>query len=94
MVKIETGVQISEDFPAGKSSEYIWMMGQPWPVPAENDSKILRVEAFGEELTEMRKRFAGGQSVRESGTTGTETCRTWYLQEARYVSAQMRIFYP
>lgn len=94
MVKIEMAVQISQEYPAGKSDEFIWMSGQPWPVPAEEDIKIIRLEVFGTELEELTRRFAGGQSQREAGQTGRETCRTWYMQDARYVSEQMRIFYP
>ena len=92
MIKIEMAIEISREYPTGKSTEYIWMVGNPWPVPAEDDIKIQRIESFGTELEEIGKKFSGGQSLKN--IDGLAICRTWYLDEARYISEQMRIFYP
>jgi hypothetical protein len=92
MIKIEMDVEVSPQFPSGKSAEYIWMLGQPWPVSAEEDSKVQRIEAFGAELEAIGPKFSGGQRL--ENLDGLVICRTWYLETARYVSGQMRVFYP
>jgi hypothetical protein len=87
MVKIETVVRISEQFPAGKSSEYIWLQGQPWPVPKEEDHFLLRIEAFGPEMEWMKERLS-------RSTVATDHLMVWYRSDAAYVSEQMRTFWP
>jgi hypothetical protein len=93
MIKIEMAVQVFPEFPAGKSSEYIWMLGQPWPITPDEDGKIMRLEAFGTELDTITGRFSGGASIKADNSERV-LCRTWYGNDARYVSEQMRIFYP
>ena len=92
MIKIEMAVEVSQEYPTGKSTEYIWMVGEPWPVPAEDDTKIQRIESFGAELEEVGNKFSSGRSLKN--LDGLVICRTWYFDEARYISRQMRIFYP
>jgi hypothetical protein len=94
MVKIEMAVEISREYPTGKSRELIWLIGQSWPVTPDDDVKIMRLEAFGAELeTEIGPRFSGGASIKGDKSERV-LCRTWYGNEARYVSEQMRMFYP
>jgi hypothetical protein len=93
MIKIQMAVEITEDAPQGKSQEFIWMLGQSWPVPMDKDARIIRLEAFGTELDTIGPRFSGGESITNE-VTKRDVCRTWYGNDARYLSEQMRIFYP
>lgn len=91
MVKIETTVRVSQEFPAGKSGEYIWIEGQPWPVSEEEEQSVISVEVFGDELTNPVLTAIGHSE--DLKTAGRVTCRTWRQEKARYVSAQMRAVY-
>ena len=96
MLKIQTAVKISEKFPAGRSSEYIWLDGQPWPVPEEE--RVMRLEAFGDELNNAHvKRLTNlFRSEKMYGAAATKplihVC--WFTEEAQKVSEQMRYAYP
>jgi hypothetical protein len=93
MIKAETAPRISGEFPKGKSDEFIWLDGQPWTVAAEDDKRILKIEIFGPELENSRVKNLGGGTEMKS-TDGTVVLRTLLLDDARYFSAQMRLFYP
>lgn len=91
MVKIETAIRITPEFPAGKSSEYIWIEGQRWPVPEEEELSVMCIEVFGDELDNTTLKSIGHSEDLKSGAR--VTCRTWYQDRARYVSQQMRAVY-
>jgi len=91
MIKIEMAVEVAAQYPAGRSRERIWMVGSSWPINPEDDTKIIRIEAFGPELEAIGPRFFGGEILKNDA--GLVTCRTWRTNDARYVSEQMRIFY-
>jgi hypothetical protein len=93
MVKIEMAVEITAEHPRGHAPEFIWLMGQPWPIASDDDAKIIRLEAFGTELDTIGPRFSGGTSIKGDNSERV-LCRTWYGNDARYVSEQMRIYYP
>lgn len=102
MIKIQTVVKISAQFPTGHSDEYIWLDGQPWPIAAENHGDILKIECFGPELQNERiKALGGGEQLSAmpmidgvpSGPAVLQY-RTWIRDEAVYVSRQMKTFYP
>lgn len=94
MIKIQLVAQVTPEYPAGRAGELLWSKGQPWPIAQEDDEKIVMIEAFGDELAEISPRFSGGRTLKDEAGKGKETCRTWFLDEARYVSKQMRVFYP
>ena len=50
MIKIEMTTEITERYPTGHAGEYLWMIGQPWPVPFQDESRVQRVEAWGPEI--------------------------------------------
>lgn len=93
MVKIETAVKISQEFPAGRASDYIWMDGQPWPIPEDEESIVISLEVFGDELDNTTLKSIG-HSTDIKAEDGKVVCRTWFQEKARYVSEQMRAVYP
>jgi|SRR6516162_5636438 hypothetical protein len=98
MVKIEMALEKVEEKGQQvlRSSEYIWMLGQHWPINALDDHRIIRVEAFGAELQEIAARLPGlppGQQLNDE-RSGITTCRTWFQIDARELSNRMRQVYP
>jgi len=93
MIKVEMALQISQEYPMGHNSEYVWMNGQSWPIPREEDGRIMRLEIFGEELDLLENRLPGGKEIRDA-LTQKVTCKTWYMSDASYISEQMRAYYP
>jgi len=98
MIKIETAPVISDEFPAGRANEFIWMEGQQWPVKAEDDSRLARMEIFGPELENVHVRSIGGGTTqtRKTGNGDQEQVilRSMKGADVRYFSQQMRVFYP
>lgn len=83
MMKIEMAVEVSKEFPHGHSAEHIWMIGQQWPVPENEDGKVNRIEVWGPEL-DFTRQF-------ENGTEHAEgKVRQWKRPHVAAISAKMR----
>jgi hypothetical protein len=61
MVLIEMHVSNTVN-PNGRA-QYIWMVGQPWPVPVAEDPFIMRIEAFGPELDAIQSYVPMGRKM-------------------------------
>lgn len=83
MMKIEMSVEVDPQFPTGRNPEYLWMIGQPWPVPFGKDVNVNRIEVWGPEL-DFTKEF-------ENGTEHAEgKLRQWKRPHAEAISKKMR----
>ena len=92
MMKVETALEFTEEFPAGRANTYIWMDGLAWPVPEGKDAIVLKVELFGDELQDEALIFPDSEAVRN--LDGVIQERVWYGARARIVSAEMRRMFP
>jgi hypothetical protein len=73
----------------GGRTQYIWAVGQPWPVPETEDLYVTRVEAFGAELNAVEKILPPGRSSVDFGGAGGVV--DWLPGEAPYISKLMRV---
>lgn len=46
-----------------RKNSYLWRLGQAWPVPADEDEYVMRIEAFGPELEFVRLHVPAGREV-------------------------------
>jgi hypothetical protein len=86
MIRIEMSLKPDDSSESGVArGEYIWMIGQPWPVPEGHDVEVQRIEAFGPEM-DFVNHFPGGRRQE----VGVSEVHVWHLKEAKYVSTEMR----
>lgn len=70
----------------GMRSQYIWSIGEKWPVPSSEDAYVTRIEAFGEELKEIQPHLPGGRQSENYRYPVVD----WTLPDAPYISELMR----
>jgi hypothetical protein len=83
MMKIEMSVQISNEYPRGHNPEYLWMIGNEWPVPEGDDERVNRIEVWGPELDFTRE--IGNATDHAEGLV-----RQWKRPHTKEVSETMR----
>lgn len=62
----------------GKRSQFIWHVGEPWPVPAADDENVTEIYADGDELSVL-KATAPAAATAEGRTLtigGADACYT------------------
>jgi len=96
MIKAETIPYVTDQNPAGRAREFIWLNGQAWTVPQEMDKELVRLEVFGDELDNERVKGLGGGTPMYQGEGDEKklVLRSFAGEDARYFSRQMRVFYP
>jgi hypothetical protein len=71
-----------------RKDSYIWMVGQPWPVPADEDKYVMRIEAFGPEFATIEKFLPLGRM----GGNAAYPVMDWLPKDAPYISEMLRVF--
>ncbi len=71
----------------GGRSQYIWMIGDKWPIPENEATYITRIETFGAEYDFMKKmELPEGREMDGS----SYPVRDWLRADAVIVSERMR----
>jgi hypothetical protein len=83
MMKIEMSVTIDREAPTGRNPEYLWMIGNDWPIHENDDDRVNRIEVWGPEL-DLTRDF-GNATDHADGKV-----RQWKRPHTKEVSQRMR----
>lgn len=85
MMKIEMSVVVDRESPTGRNPEYLWMIGNEWPIPESDDGRVNRIEVWGPELDFTK------EHVIDNGTDHADgKLRQWKRPHVKEVSEKMR----
>lgn len=79
-------VEMHNDNPGKR--QYVWLRGQQWPVPQDEDVYVMRVEVFGPEFGLVCGALPTGRMMEHANAPLMD----WRFPDASYISELMREF--